>query len=549
VTSVRSPSRAFGAVYRIPYDGVAAEMPTKHIVGSKAHNLMVMAQQGLPVPPGFVFGVDLCRAFLDGADAALDGLEEPLTQELDQLGALLGRRFGDARKPLLVSVRSGAAASMPGMMETVLNVGLTAQAVRGLIRLTGNPRFAYDCRRRLIQQFAEVVRHADTGPFERLVADKLLAEGLNDVGRLGSEAMAEIAAASLEAFESAAGGPFPEDPLEQLRAAIRAVLASWSGERAVAYRRANGIDDRAGTAVIVQAMVFGNSGALSGSGVGFTRSPVDGSDALYVDYLPNAQGEDVVGGRRQALGALELEGRAPAAFLQLQSYKGLLERAFADMQDFEFTIEDGRLFFLQCRSGKRTPLAALRIACDLVAEGLIESSEGLKQLEGVDLNRVATEVLVVDENAVPVARGASASAGVVSGAAVFDPARILQIATRGAPIILFREFAETADFQALSQVSGLVTAQGARTSHAAVVARQLGKVCIVGCRDLQIDASGRGARIGGHLLREGDLLSIDGGDGSIYQGKLSVRSERPERLIATVKSWPTVRRQAAPYSG
>ena len=203
MTSVRSPSRAFGAVYRIPYDGVAAEMPTKHIVGSKAHNLMVMAQQGLPVPPGFVFGVDLCRAFLDGADAALDGLEEPLTQELDQLGALLGRRFGDARKPLLVSVRSGAAASMPGMMETVLNVGLTAQAVRGLIRLTGNPRFAYDCRRRLIQQFAEVVRHADARPFERLVADKLRAEGLDDAGRLGSEAMAEIAAASLEAFETA----------------------------------------------------------------------------------------------------------------------------------------------------------------------------------------------------------------------------------------------------------------------------------------------------------------------------------------------------------
>jgi len=537
VTASHSHGRAFDAVYRIPSDGVSAETPTREIVGSKAHNLMVIARQGLPVPPAFVLGVDLCRAFLDKGDAALDGLEKRLTEELDRLGAPLGRRFGDARKPLLVSVRSGAAVSMPGMMETVLNVGLTAQAVRGLIRLTGNPRLAYDCRRRLIQQFAEVVHGIGAKPFERLVADKLRADGLGDAGRLGSEAMAEIAAASLDAFESAAQAPFPEDPLEQLRATIRAVLASWSGERAVAYRRANRIDDRAGTAVIVQAMVFGNSGALSGSGVGFTRSPVDGSDALYIDYLPNAQGEDVVAGRRSALGTLELETRAPAAFLQLQSCKSILERAFADMQDFEFTIEDGRLYFLQCRSGKRTPLAALRIACDLVAAGLIEPATGLSQLDGVDLNSVGAETLVVDDSSVLVARGVSASAGVVSGVAVFDPTRLSQIAARGAPMILFREFAETADYQALRQVAGLVTAQGARTSHAAVVARQLGKVCIVGCRDLEIDASGRGGRIGGHALQEGDLLSIDGGGASIYRGALPVRKERPESLVAMVDSW------------
>jgi len=541
--------RSFEAVYRIPYDGVPAETPSKEVVGSKAHNLMIMAQQGLPVPPAFVFGVDLSRAFLDGGDTALDGLEKRLTEELDRLGALLHRRFGDARKPLLVSVRSGAAVSMPGMMETVLNVGLTAQAVRGLIRLTGNPRLAHDCRRRLIQQFAEVVHGADARIFEKLVADKLRAERLDDSCRLGSEAMAEIAAASLSAFEAALQLPFPEDPLEQLRATIRAVLASWSSERAVAYRRANGIDDRAGTAVIVQAMVFGNAGALSGSGVGFTRSPVDGSDALYIDYLPNAQGEDVVAGRRSALGTVELETRAPAAFLQLQSFKPVLERAFTDMQDFEFTIEDGRLYFLQCRSGKRTPLAALRIACDLVTEGLIDPATGLRHVEGLDLNSVGAEALVADDNAVLVARGVSASAGVASGVAIFDPTRISQIAARGAPMILFRNFAETADYQALRQVTGLVTAQGARTSHAAVVARQLGKVCIVGCRDLQIDDSGRGGRIGEHVLQEGDLLSIDGGDGSIYKGALPVRKERPDSLIAMVDSWRTETRQAASCAG
>jgi len=528
--------RSFQSVYRI-HDGVAAETPSKDVVGSKAHNLMIMAQQGLPVPPAFVFGVDLCRAFLDAGDAALDGMEDSLTLELDRLGAPLRRRFGDARKPLLVSVRSGAAVSMPGMMETVLNVGLTAQAVRGLIRLTGNPRLAYDCRRRLIQQFAEVVHGADGRVFERLLADTLRAEHLDDAGRLGSEAMAELAAASLLAFENAVQHAFPEDPVEQLRAAIRAVLASWSSERAVAYRRANGIDDRAGTAVIVQAMVFGNAGALSGSGVGFTRSPVNGSDTLYIDYLPNAQGEDVVAGRRSALGTVELELRAPAAFMQLQACKSVLERAFADMQDFEFTIEDGRLYFLQCRSGKRTPLAALRIACDLVTEGLIDPSTGLRRLEGIDLDSVGAETFVVDDKAVRIARGVSASAGVVSGVAVFDSARVSQAAAGGAPVILFRDFAETADYPALRQVAGLVTAQGARTSHAAVVARQMGKVCIVGCRDLQIDESGRGGRIGGHVVREGDLLSIDGGDASIYEGALPVRSEKPERLLTMVNSW------------
>jgi pyruvate, orthophosphate dikinase len=549
VTFDSERGRSFQAVYRIPCDGVSAETPTKEVVGSKAHNLMVMAQQGLPVPPAFVFGVDLCRAFLDGGDAALDGLEEPLKQELDRLGARLRRRFGDARKPLLVSVRSGAAVSMPGMMETVLNVGLTARAVRGLVRLTGNPRLAYDCRRRLIQQFAEVVHGADGRIFEKLLSEKLRADHIDDAGRLGSEDMAEIAAASLSAFENAVRVAFPEDPLEQLRATIRAVLASWSSERAVAYRRANGIDDRAGTAVIVQAMMFGNAGALSGSGVGFTRSPVDGSDTLYIDYLPNAQGEDVVAGRRSALGTVELELRAPVAFMELQSCKSILEGAFADMQDFEFTIEDGRLYFLQCRSGKRTPLAALRIACDLVAAGLIEPSTGLSRLEGVDLNSVGAEALVVDDDAVLVGRGVSASAGVVSGVAIFDPARIPQFAARGAQMILFRDFAETADYEALRQVAGLVTAQGARTSHAAVVARQLGKVCIVGCRDLQIDASGRGGRIGAHVLQEGDLLSIDGGDASIYEGALPVRSEKPESLLTMVNNWREEARQAAPCSG
>lgn len=529
--------RSTQAVYRIPFDGRPRDLPSKEAVGSKAHNLMLMAQHGLPVPPGFVLSTDLCRAFTEHGAEALDGLDRVLDSELDRLGTHIGRRFGDLKRPLLVSVRSGAPISMPGMMETVLNVGLTADAVQGLLRLTGNPRLANDCRRRLIEQFAAVVHGAPLDPFEKIVAAHLAAHGLQQPHEIDTEGTREIVSAHLAQLEIATGKPLPEDPMRQLLMTIEAVLRSWSSARARTYRRMNHISDEIGTAVIVQAMVFGNSGPLSGSGVGFTRNPADGSPSLYIDYLFYAQGEDVVAGRRNAFGAAELERRLPEAHRDLLRGCKALEGAFGDMQDFEFTVENGRLCFLQTRAGKRTPLAALRIAHDLVADGSITPKAALAQLSQVDLDHIETEELVLPQGVKPIARAVAASVGMISGVAIMDTARLSELGRRGKPLILVREHAETEDIAALERTAALVTRHGARTSHAAVVARQLGKVCLVGCEMLSIDASGRSCRFGDVDVAEGDELSIDGTSGAIYLGDIPVRRQKPEALLATVRSW------------
>jgi len=524
-------------VYPIPFNGPATSLPSKEEVGSKAYNLMVIAQHGLPVPPGFVLGTQVCRNYFEHGRHALDGLEAILATELERVGAAMGRRFGDAKRPLLVSVRSGAAVSMPGMMETVLNVGLSQDAVQGMIRLTGNPRLALDCRRRLVEQFAQVVNGAALEPFEAIVAERLRHDELSHPHQLDTEALREVCVATLVQYETATGKRFSEDPMQQLTSTIEAVLQSWSSERAKSYRCLNGIADDAGTAVTVQAMVFGNAGPSSGSGVGFTRNPADGSNLLYVDYLPNAQGEDVVAGRRNALGAADLERRLPAAYAGLLERRVVLEQAFGDMQDFEFTVEDGHLYILQCRSGKRTPLAALRIAHDLVAEGLITPQAALAQLAHVDTDGIETTQLTPGAGVSPLAHGVPASAGVIVGAVVLDPARIETIKAHSKAVILVREHAETGDISALSQSGGLITRFGARTSHAAVVARQLGKVCLVGCEALAIDASLRSCRFGDTVINEGDIISVDGGQGTIYAGAVSIEHTKPKELLAEVRRW------------
>jgi len=523
-------------VYRIPYDR-HGDLPTKEMVGSKAHNLMRMARRGLPVPPGFVLGTSLCRDFLANSSKALVGLDKALDRELERLGSVTGRQLGDAKHPLLVSVRSGAAVSMPGMMETVLNVGLTETTLRGLIRLTGNPRLAFDCQRRLIQQFAEVVHGVKAERFEALIADKLAECGVERTHELDSQSLRELAAANAEAFEDTVGEPFPASPLTQLEASVEAVLKSWMSDRAQAYRKMNGIPDDIGTATIVQLMVFGNAGPTSGSGVGFTRNPSDGAKALYVDFLSNAQGEDVVSGRTNALGAAALERRAPEAYRQLVATMELLEREFGDMQDFEFTVEDGRLYMLQARSGKRTPLAALRIATDLVREKRIEPEAALTHLKGFDLDAIEVMELDLGAGIAPLATAISASSGVATGAAVFDTSRVGIFKQKGKPVILFRDQTETADIKALADAEALVTAHGARTSHAAVVARQLGKVCLVGCHALAINADLRCATVGGVELKEGEIITVDGTSGSIFRGAIPVTHAKPKDLIDLVRSW------------
>jgi pyruvate, orthophosphate dikinase len=537
-------------VYRIPFEGSAAQMPTKETVGSKAYNLMRLGRRDLPVPPAFVLSTQVCRDYLRRGAAALDGLDAVLEPELQRLGARTGCTLGDPKRPLLLSVRSGAAISMPGMMETVLNVGLTNATVRALIRMSGNPHLAFDCRRRLVQQYGEVVRGIAPARFASRLNALVAQLGAADVDELDTSGLKTIADAFEDEFQVTTGEPFPTSPRAQLAGAIEAVLRSWVSPRAQSYRKLNKIPDDLGTAVVVQAMVFGNLSPASGSGVGFTRNPADGSDELYVDYLANAQGEDVVAGRRKAMGLNELERRAPQAFRALLEARGLLEQEFRDMQDFEFTVEEDRLFLLQARTGKRTPLAAARIACDLVAEGLITSGEALARLDGVDLEAIETVRLKPAPDALLIARGTAASAGVAVGAAVFDPERAAELKRRGKPVILVRETAETSDIGALSQAAALITAQGARTSHAAVVARQLAKVCVVGCEGLTLEPSGRSCAFGEATIEEGDILSVDGAKGEIYRGEVEVVRERPAKLIAKIAEWrnaarPPIKRRPA----
>lgn len=539
----RAASDASLDLYRIPCDGADA-LPGKETVGSKAHNLMRMARRGLPVPPGFVFATSLCRAYLSRGEAALAGLDAVLARELEHLGAVTGRRFGDPKRPLLVSVRSGAAVSMPGMMETVLNVGLTDATRRGLLRLTGNPRLAADCQRRLVQQYAEVVHGIAAARFDAILAAKLAAEQVSGVYDLDSDALDALAATYRSTFQELVGTPFPNSPHAQLKAAIEAVLKSWMSARACAYRKINGIPEDIGTAAIVQYMAFGNAGPTSGSGVGFTRNPSDGSKSLYVDFLPNAQGEDVVAGRLNALGMDELERRMPAAHRQLVGLADLLEQEFDDMQDFEFTVEDGSLYVLQARAGKRTPLAALRIAVDLVQEGRITPKSGLALLKGIDLDAIEIVELALPAGTSPAARAVPASSGVAIGAAVLDTGRVAAYKKMGKPIVLLRDQTETFDIQALAEAEALVTAHGARTSHAAVVARQLGKVCLVGCQSLVIDESGRRASLGGIEIKEGETLTVDGATGCLFRGEIPVKRTKPRELVKLVQSWAKASRLA-----
>jgi pyruvate, orthophosphate dikinase len=543
---MRSPGPPLAsAVYRIPFDDLGRQIPAKESVGSKAHNLMRLAASGFPVPPAFVLGTDICRDYLRQGAAALTGLAEVLDGELRELGMRTGRRFGDAKRPLLVSVRSGAAISMPGMMETVLNVGLNETTLRALTRMTGNPRLGHDCRCRLIQQYGEVVHAIPPANFDAR-RDALCSEyGVSDIGELDTSSLAAMAGAFGEVFEEATGQRFPNDPLLQLQAAIEAVFRSWVSPRAQSYRELNGISDDLGTAVTIQAMVFGNLGPASGSGVGFTRNPADGANAIYVDYLANAQGEDVVAGRRRAMDVIELERRAPHAYRVLGDARTVLEREFRDMEDFEFTVEEGGLFLLQTRSGNRTPLAALRIAHDLAQEGIVSRSEELARIAALDLDAIETVRLKPAAGQTAFARGTAASAGVAIGAAVFDPERVAAVKERGHAVVLIRESAETSDIAALSQAAALIAAEGARTSHAAVVARELDKVCIVGCERLVIDPSGQRARFGDETIEEGDVLTVDGATGDVHRGVVEVVRERPTALLAAVAAWRADERERA----
>jgi pyruvate,orthophosphate dikinase len=516
----------------VPASGGAQE------VGNKAWNLMLMARADLPVPAAFVLPTSWCHRPLPAHEPQL---RATLSEGIARLEAATGLAFGAARRPLLVSVRSGAAVSMPGMLETVLDVGLNAETVEGLIRMTGNPRLAWDSYRRLVQGYAAAVANLPAAPFDALVAAALVHAEAENERELDHRSLRALTLAMLDCYRSLTGSVFPSDPHEQLASAAAAVLRSWDAPKAASYRRLNGISDDAGTAVAVQTMVFGNAGGESGAGVAFTRNPATGAREMYFDFQFNAQGEDVVAGRHRMRDNARLGIVLPAVWARLNDICGELEALFGDAQDFEFTVQSGMLFLLQTRRAKRTDWAAVAIAADMVEEGLLKPIEALAQLDGIDLDAVARTRFALP---VPVALAMAqvAGMGVATGAIALDPGAVQRLSATGTPTILVRRDTATTDIEGMALAAGILTASGGRTSHAAVVARQLGKVCLVACPGLDIDMDHRRCRIGGTVLNEGDFLSLDGNSGGVHPGQLAVISERPDHNLAVIAGW---RRAAA----
>ena len=513
------------------------------VIGFKAYNLWRIARLGLPVPPAFVLGTEFCHEYFRRGRETPDGLREVLTAKIRHIEQASGLVFGGARKPLLVSVRSGAPVSMPGMLETVLDVGLNDQTLRGLVRTTGNPRGAWDSYRRLVQSFAEIVHRCPTGEFEAICAEHLRLCGLEQVSEMDFQQLATLTNAYQHLFEDRTGAAFPQNPIEQLEAAVAAVWESWSSSKAVEYRRLNDLSDHLGTAVTVQRMVFGNAGGASGSGVGFTRDPSTGENRLYLDFVFNVQGEDVVSGRIDAADTALLVDAFPETYKEIVTVARTLEREFRDLQEFEYTVENGHLFILQTRSGKRTPWAALRIATELVTEGIIDAGEALQRLGAIDLDGIQrTRIESVDDQRV-LCRATAASCGVASGCIALDSESAQAMANQGRQAILVRETTSTADIAGIAAAAGILTAVGGRTSHAAVVARQMNKVCLVCCDALSVDLEHRRCSIGDTVFNEGAVISLDGDSGQVISGEAKVVVEKPLAWLAEVARW---RREAVP---
>jgi pyruvate,orthophosphate dikinase len=504
-------------------------------VGFKAYNLMRMASLGLPVPQGFVLSTAWCHAELAGPIPNAM-LEAQLRAAIARLELASGLGFGNVRRPLMVSVRSGAAVSMPGMMDTVLNVGLNEATLTGLLRASGDPRQVWDSYRRLLESYATVVAAQDPAPYATALADMATRQGLERVEQLDFRALRQLARDYLDIYREQAHEDFPQDPMQQLARAVRAVFRSWNSDRARAYRQMHEISDALGTAVTVQRMVFGNAGMGSGAGVAFTRDPSSGEKRLYVDWLTDAQGEDIVSGRR-TVAASPLP--QPVA-TRLQEIGTTLETEFREVQEIEFTVEHGVLYLLQTRAAKRTPLAALRIAVELAEEGLIDGREARQRLEGIDLGRI--ELRRVETRQTPLTVATPASLGVAHGPIALDAEAAQRFAKAGTPAVLVRPETDTGDIAGIAVAAGLLTASGGRTSHAAVVARQLGVVVLVGCAGLVVDLEARKLKLGEHQFNEGDSLCLDGESGGVYTKSPKVLRQKPVALLKRLARLTSTRR-------
>jgi pyruvate,orthophosphate dikinase len=521
---------------RFVYDFDEPSEGGKELLGGKGAGLAEMTALDIPVPAGFTITTDACRAYSQNGKELPAGLELEIDEHLTAVEEKTGKRFGDPTDPLLVSVRSGAAVSMPGMMDTILNLGLNDDAVEGLARSTDNPRFAYDSYRRLIQMYGEVVDGIDGHRFERALADLKGDRGVQQDVELSAEDLKELASTFKRIYEEETGRGFPQDAREQLARAVRAVFESWENPRAQVYRRAHHIPDDLGTAVNVVQMVFGNKGEQSGTGVAFTRDPSTGERGLWGEFLANAQGEDVVAGIRTPEPIEAMRKRLPEAFDELLATMRRLEEHYRDVQDIEFTVEEGRLYLLQTRSAKRTAAAALKAAVTMVDERLITREEAVARIDPAQLDQLLHPRIDPSAEYEVAAKGLNASPGAASGKIVFDADTA---AERGASedVILIRWETTPDDIHGLIQAKGVLTAHGGMTSHAAVVARGMGKPCVAGCEQLQIDLKAKRAKLGREQLAEGDVITIDGGTGEVIVGEVPLVPPQINDDFETILGW------------
>ena len=524
-----------------------AEM--KELLGGKGANLAEMTNLGIPVPPGFTISTEVCAAFYDNERNYPAGLREEVAEHLDRLETMMGKKLGDAADPLLVSVRSGAAQSMPGMMDTVLNLGLNDAAVQGLAEQSGNPRFAKDAYRRFIQMYGDVVMGVEHENFEHALDAAKQRKGVTEDTDLDADDLDGVIAAYKEIYASHTGSPFPQAPLDQLWGAIDAVFGSWNSTRAIRYRQIEGIKGLLGTAVNVQSMVFGNFGDDSGTGVCFTRDPSTGENTFYGEYLINAQGEDVVAGIRTPLPLSQLRDTAPEMMTQLEEVRGRLERHYRDMQDMEFTIQQGRLFLLQTRNGKRTGPAAVKLAIDMVNEGLISQQEAIGRVTADLLDQCLHPMIRAEArpSATVLATGLNASPGAATGQVVFTAEAAEEWVEQGKRVLLVRRETSPEDIGGMHAAEGILTATGGMTSHAAVVARGMGTPCVAGCKEVVI--TGEAASIDGFPVAEGQWLTIDGGTGEVFDRELPLITPKVAGDLAKFLEWTDEIRGGASREG
>jgi pyruvate, orthophosphate dikinase len=521
----------------------------KELLGGKGANLAAMAALGLPVPPGCTITTEVCTAFYDNGRRLPDDVRAAILAALDEIGRDVGAKFGDAEAPLLVSVRSGARASMPGMMDTILNLGLNDRTVEGIAARSGNPRFAYDSYRRFIQMYADIVLGVDHGVFEDILENHKNLNGFSLDTDLEAEDWQSVIAEYKAAIEAELGAPFPQDTAEQIWGAVTAVFGSWQNARAITYRRLHDIPDAWGTAVTIQAMVFGNMGPTSATGVAFTRNPSTGANELYGEFLVNAQGEDVVAGirtpqplteaaRREAgEEAPSLEALMPEVFAELRGIFDSLERGYRDMQDIEFTVQEGKLWMLQTRSGKRTTAAAFKIAVDLVSEGILTREEAVMRVEPGALDQLLHPTIDPDAEKHVVATGLPASPGAASGEIVFDSDEAEALKAQGRDVILVRIETSPEDIHGMHAAAGILTTRGGMTSHAAVVARGMGRPCVCGASALRIDMAAGTMTAGGEVFRKGDRITLDGAAGQVLKGTVAMRQPELSGDFATIMGW------------